>query len=227
MQRQNVGEGIPLGQYMIKKETILMRAPNLVCNRIKNLLCLIPPLLIIASTTLAQSEGATNSLRWSINGYLGAMTTNKADELVNPEELEFDSNNLAGFALAYDRTINISRFSLGFELQVTRHFGSQEYYEIGVPITIRYRPENPWLEMIESFAFGLGGSHTTEVPQVEIDTNDGSRRNLIYWMLETEFQTRTPGDTWFFRIHHRSDAWGLLEPEGGSNAMALGFRRVF
>ena len=81
--------------------------------------------------------------------------------------------------------------------------------------------------MIESFAFGLGGSHTTEVPQVEIDTNDGSRRNLIYWMLETEFQTGTPGNTLFFRIHHRSDAWGLLEPEGGSNALALGFRRVF
>ena len=138
MQRQNVGEGIPLGQYRIKKETILMRAPNLVCNRIKNLLCLIPPLLIIAGTSLAQSEDA-NSLRWSINGYLGAMTTNKADELVNPEELEFDSNNLAGFALAYDRTINNSRFSLGFELQATRHFGSQEYYEIGLPITIRDR----------------------------------------------------------------------------------------
>lgn len=142
-----------------------------------------------------------------------------------PGKTEFDNNNLAGFALAYEHRIANTRWSVGFELQITQHFGSQEYLEIGLPATVRYRPKKSWLKSVESFAFGLGGSHTTEVPFVEIETRGGSRRNLIYWMLETEFQANKLGDSWFFRIHHRSDAWGLLKPEGGSNALAIWFRK--
>ena len=83
------------------------------------------------------------------------------------------------------------------------------------------------MERLDSLAFGLGMSHTTEVPIVEIETRGGSRRNLIYWMLESEFATSDPARRWFVRIHHRSDAWGTLEPEGGSNAIAIGIRQDF
>ena len=162
-----------------------------------------------------------------MSGHVGAMTSNVASELVKLEKINFYSTNLAGLALAYDRTINNSRFSVGFELQFSGHFGSQEYFEIGLPVTIRYRPEDPFLKLFESFSFGIGGSHTTEVPKGEINSEGKSRRNLIYWMLETEFPTKKAEDTWFLRIHHRSDAWGLLEDGGGSNALALGFRRAF
>lgn len=182
--------------------------------------------LFAADAAFAETPVSRNT-SWSLAGYLGAMTTNRADELLQPGELEYDSYNLAGLALAYDRPLGNSRWSAGFEIQLTQHFGSQEYLEIGLPVTIRYRPENPWLKSVESFAFGLGGSHSTEVPQIEVETRGGSRRNLIYWMLEAEFRTKKPGDSWFFRIHHRSDAWGLLEPEGGSNALAIGLRRKF
>jgi hypothetical protein len=94
-------------------------------------------------------------------------------------------------------------------------------------LTIRYRPEKPWPKQFEAVAFGLGMSHATEIPQVEIDKGDDSRRNLFYWFFETEFRTDNPKRSWFIRIHHRSDAWRTLTPEGGSNAIALGIRQDF
>ncbi len=163
---------------------------------------------------------------WSHTVYVGNMTSNKWEELFF--SADFIDSYLAGYALTFDHSIS-PRWSIGAEAQLTYHFGDQTYAEIGMPLTLRYRPENPWLRVLDSFAFGLGMSHTTEVPQVEIDNGDGerSRRNLFYWMLETQFESGRPGRRWFLRIHHRSDAWGTLEPEGGSNALAFGLRQDF
>lgn len=162
---------------------------------------------------------------WSHSFYAGLMTSNRADELLS--DFDYADNNLVGYALAYDRPLADTQWSVGFELQLTNHFGDESYSEIGLPITVRYRPENPWLSSVEGFSFGLGMSHATEVPKVEVDSRGASRRNLVYWMLEAEFKTRSPHTRWFMRIHHRSDAWGTFKPEGGSNAVVLGLRQDF
>lgn len=181
-------------------------------------------LTFISTSAFAQSSGWGEET-WSHSFYAGIMTTNKADKIVS--EFEYADNDLIGYALAYDRPLAGTQWSVGFELQLSYHFGDESYSEIGLPITVRYRPEKPWLSSVEGFAFGLGMSHATEVPKVEVDTRGGSRRNLIYWMLEAEFKTRSPNTSWFMRIHHRSDAWGTLKPEGGSNAVVLGLRQDF
>lgn len=72
-----------------------------------------------------------------------------------------------------------------------------------------------------------GGAHATALPQVEINNDGATRRNLIYWLFEVEFATRRPGDRVFLRLHHRSDAFGLLDPPAGSNAVVVGLRRSF
>lgn len=161
---------------------------------------------------------------WSHTGYLGAMTTDRVSEFV--DGADYYGSGLLGYALAYDHALN-ARWSVGFELQATYHFGEQSYGEFGLPVTIRYRPQQPWVAALDGFAFGLGMSHATEVPRIEVETRGGSRRNLIYWMLEAEFKTGDPDRSWFARIHHRSDAWGTLKPEGGSNALVLGLRHDF
>lgn len=169
------------------------------------------------------AEGAIPAT-WSHSGYVGLMTTDRVEEFSDGPD--WSDGQLIGYALAYDRPLN-AFWSVGFELQATYHFGDQSYGEFGLPITVRYRPENPWLRSIEGFAFGLGMSHTTKVPDIEVDTRGESQRNLFYWLLETEFKTKDPKTSWFVRIHHRSDAWGTLEEEGGSNALAIGIRRDF
>jgi hypothetical protein len=175
--------------------------------------------------SVASAEQPARS-QWAINGYLGGMLANKAEELVQPWKWQFESYNLAGVSLAYDRPIN-RRWSVGFELQFTGHFGRQEYFEFSLPVTVRYRPDTHWIASIKSLSFGLGGSHASEVPQVEVETRGDSARNMVYWMMEAEFDTKDPDTTWFFRVHHRSDAFGLLEPNTGSNALLLGVRRFF
>lgn len=182
-----------------------------------------------SSTAHAGGRGwLEDEARWYWNIYGGIMLEEKIEDTITPWEWTYADQNLIGGSLSYDRTIINSRWSVGFELQATAHFGDdQEYLEFGIPVTARYRPENPWFKSIESFAFGFGGSYTTDVPDVEVETRGESQEGLFYLMYEAEFNLSAPTDSWFFRIHHRSDAWGTLEEEGGSNAVVLGFRRQF
>lgn len=178
---------------------------------------------LLATTHSTHADGVIPAT-WSHSGYVGNMTSDTVDDLLSGPD--FVDNYLIGYALAYDRPIS-ARWSVGAELQLTYHFGDQTYGEIGLPLTVRYRPEDPWFQKFEGFAFGLGMSHATEVPEIETIRGDDSRRNLFYWFLESEFKTNNPQQSWFVRIHHRSDAWQTLEPEGGSNAIAIGWRHDF
>ena len=200
------------------------------CSAVMKLRCVavtvkVSILIACLSTGALAQSSSWESPTWSHTFYAGVMTSNKVDKLAS--EFDYAGNDLIGYALAYDRPMLGTKWSVGFELQATFHFGEQTYSEIGLPVTLRYRPEEPWFSWLEGFSFGLGMSHASEVPKVEVQTRGGSRRNLIYWMLEAEFKTRAPNTSWFTRIHHRSDAWGTLKPEGGSNAIVVGVRQDF
>jgi hypothetical protein len=78
-----------------------------------------------------------------------------------------------------------------------------------------------------SAAFGLGLSFTSDLPQIEVELEGESSRNLIYWVMEL---TAGPTDArWAvsLRLHHRSVAYGLMGEEGGMNALGLGMRWRF
>jgi hypothetical protein len=158
----------------------------------------------------------------------GVMTDDRAAEALQPTRTKFVEQYLAGFILGYDRQIADSRFSIGAELQANVHFGDQGFYEFVVPISARYHPKQSWWGAFDSFAFGLGLSHYSEISELERGNYDGqSRRNLIYWYLEVEFAELKPNDNLFVRLHHRSNGYDTLEPNGGSNAIVVGFRRKF
>ncbi len=183
-----------------------------------------------ADSAVLQPEGLDSAsaydATWSNTFYLGNMTENKWEELFQGPD--FVDNYLVGYALTYDRPIS-ERWSVGAELQFTYHFGDQDYGEIGLPLTMRYRPVEPWPKFFESVAFGVGLSYTTDESDVEIDNGNGEEvsQTLIYWMFETEFATNNPNRRWFVRIHHRSDGFETITPEGGSNALVLGIRQDF
>ena len=51
---------------------------------------------------------------------------------------------------------------------------------------------------------------------------------MIYWMLELALGLPDyPRVALITRIHHRSDAFGLIADEGGSNALAFGLKWRF
>ena len=164
---------------------------------------------------------------WTAAVFGGVMTSNAFEEVFQPNKINFVDSQIAGVILGYELRLPDDRWTLGAEVQVAKHFGLQHHTEINLPVVLRYHPKKPWPRPLESVAFGIGGSHATALPQVEIDNDGATRRNLIYWLFEVEFATPQPRDTMFLRLHHRSDAFGLLTPSAGSNAVVFGLRRSF
>jgi hypothetical protein len=175
------------------------------------------------SADISSKEGG----EWWVGYFTGIMTDGKAHEALDPFNVEFVDTYLAGLVLGYERRIGNSRFSYGAEFQANAHFGQQGFYEIVVPAVIRYHPKDSWFDAFDSFAFALGPSHYSEISDLERDNYGESRRNLFYWYVETEFKTSDPKSSLFARVHHRSNAWDAVEPNGGSNALVIGFRKKF
>lgn len=179
-----------------------------------------------AAPTTGAADFRDGQLSFGVFG--GQLTTNGIDDVPFPGRLDFANSHLAGFLIGYEIPIWNDRWQIGVEVQLSHHFGMDTYHEFVVmPATIRYSPARPWLPVIDSFAFGIGLSHTTETPLVEVLRRGESQRTLVYFTLETAFVLGDGGDHLFVRLHHRSDAYGLFETDAGSNGFALGWRRAF
>ena len=176
----------------------------------------------LAPHTPAQAEG-----RWHATGFVGTMTENEWEKVFDPSQLKFAGSNLIGIALGWDRPTGDSRYSIGFEAQAVGHFGRQDHLEFNLPLVLRYTPSQPRAFRFKSVAFGIGPSHATKIPQVEIDRKGDSQKNLIYWMAEVEFTRPQPDQSLYFRLHHRSDGFGLLKVSSGSTGLVLGWRKSF
>lgn len=144
------------------------------------------------------------------------------DVFLSPGHLDWRNSGLLG--LAYGRDWQVTpRLSFGLEGQVVGHFGEQQHAEFNLPLFIRYAPDG--FGPLESAAFGMGPSLATEVPEIEVDTKGGSERLLLYWAIELEFASPRPGTSIYGRLHHRSNGWGRIAEQGGSNAIVMGLRR--
>ena len=157
----------------------------------------------------------------------GIMTDNKWEDAVAPWNLDFRDSTFVGLAASHV----IGRFDdrLGFEIegQVVRHFGDQDHWEFNLPIVARWEAF-PWDDVVDtSLAFGIGPSYASEKPKVEAANEGDSHRFLVYWTAEIE--AGLPDSDWsaVFRVHHRSEAFGLVADEGGSNVMVIGFKKRF
>jgi hypothetical protein len=185
-------------------------------------------ILAVGLTVARVSATSEPDATWWWAYQTGVMTDDRAAEALNPSRTRFTENYLLGFVLGYDRQIGQSRFSIGAEFQANAHFGDQGFYEIVAPVSVRYHPDQSWGNAFDSFAFGFGYSHYSELSNLELENYDGmSRRNLFYWYLEAEFAELASGDNLFIRLHHRSNAYDTVEPNGGSNVWTIGFRREF
>jgi len=69
--------------------------------------------------------------------------------------------------------------------------------------------------------------YASEKPKVEVAKEGDSPRWLVYWMVE--IGAGPPDKDWnvMFRFHHRSEAYGLVANEGGSNAFVFGLKQRF
>ncbi len=182
--------------------------------------------LVLALACVAVPVQAQTPTGWYVDGFAGAMTENRWHDVFDPSRASFAGSYLLGGGIGWERQIGKSRFRYGVQLQGVGHFGSQDHFEINLPVVLRYVPRAPRPKWFNSAAFGLGVSHATKVPRVEIDRSGASQRNFAYWFAEIETRHARRDTTLFFRLHHRSDAYGLFEENSGSTAVVLGWRRA-
>ena len=165
----------------------------------------------------------------SLNVYGGIMTTNHwEDVFIDTLDLDFEDSYFVVIALA--RKIGGYKDKLSFEVegQVVKHFDYMDHWEFNGAIIGRWE-KFPWDDTIDtSLAFGIGPSYATEEPQVEIDNNSETSKFLIYWMIELALGLpEKPRTAFILRLHHRSDAWGLMNEDGGSNGIGCGIKYRF
>jgi hypothetical protein len=157
----------------------------------------------------------------------GVLTDNDWQETFEPWDVDYRQSGFVAVAASHVLSQPDPRYSFEIEGQIVRHFGDQDHWELNLPIIARWHAF-PWDDVIDtSLAFGAGPSYASEVPPVEVENDGDSQRFLVYWTAEVE--VGPPADDWrfFFRLHHRSGAFGLVADEGGSNAYVIGVRFPF
>jgi hypothetical protein len=181
--------------------------------------------LVSTSIFAASSAWAAEPLN-SLNVYGGRMTSDHwEDVFIDTFNLDFVDSYFLAVGLA--RKVGEYRDRMSFEIegQVVKHFDYMDHWEFNGALTGRWE-KFPWDDTLDtSLAFGIGPSYATEEPQVEIDNNSETSKFLVYWMIELALGLPDyPQTSFITRLHHRSDAWGLINKDGGSNGIGFGLK---
>jgi hypothetical protein len=185
-------------------------------------------LLLSVSIFAAPSTWAAEPLN-SLNVYGGRMTSDHwEDVFIGTFNLDFVDSYFLAVGLA--RKVGEYRDRMSFEIegQVVKHFDYMDHWEFNGALTGRWE-KFPWDASLDtSLAFGIGPSYATDEPEVEIDNNDETSKFLVYWMIELALGLpEYPQTALILRLHHRSDAWGLINKDGGSNGIGCGIKYRF
>jgi len=186
-------------------------------------------LILSALSSFVVTAAFAEESDYSLNLYGAKMTSNSWDEFFsNPERLDFIDSQLLVIGLA--KRVGGYQKLLSYEVegQVAKHSGIQQHWELNALGTLRWEPFW-WDRFLDtSTAFGLGASFASEKPRAEILNEGGSQQWMLYWMLELSLALpQKPNLALISRIHHRSEGYGLVADQGGSNALAFGLKYRF
>lgn len=180
-------------------------------------------LLLASTTALADTLPKERAL----TVYAGKMTDDDWYRSLTPG-VDFVDSKLA--TLAWSQTFlrpASHPWTLEWEANAAKHWGLQDHWEFNLALAGRWH-RFPWSHKVNtSIAFGVGPSYATEVPPHEIARGGRSEKWLAFWYLELALSP--PGSDWsaILRLHHRSDAFGLLGDTGSSDALTLGVRYAY
>lgn len=181
-------------------------------------------LLIMPPETAASEEQ-----NYALNLYGAKLTSNNWEEFfTTPNELDPIDSHLLVISLAKRLGGYQKLLSYEIEGQLAKHNGIQQHWEVNGLGVVRWEPFWWDRSLDTDAAFGLGLSYASEKPQAEIQNEGSSQQWMIYWMMELAFSLpQQPDLALITRIHHRSEAYGLIADEGGANALAIGLKFRF
>ncbi|NOQ51438.1 MAG: hypothetical protein GQ578_04390 [Desulfuromonadaceae bacterium] len=183
-------------------------------------------LLLYTNPCLAEIQLLEDKPVYALSIYGGQMTDNSIDDFTDSfHGLDFEESSLLTLALARRIATHSELASFEVEGQVVKHFDQQNHWEFNALLAARWEAFF-WDKYLDtSFAVGVGPSYAADVPEIEVQRSGESKRLQVYLMVELEFVLPShPNVAVITRIHHRSNAFGIVADSGTSNAFAFGLK---
>jgi hypothetical protein len=193
---------------------------------LKNSVLIVCFLLLYVNPCLAEIRPLQDKPAYALSVYGGRMTDNNIDDFSgNSWNIDFEDSYLLTLALARRIATYDELASVEVEGQIGKHFDQQDHWEFNVLLTARWEAFF-WDKYLDtSFAVGAGPSYATNIPKIEVQRSGESERLQAYMMVELEFVLPShPNISVITRIHHRSNAFGIVADDGSSNVLAFGFK---
>ena len=182
-------------------------------------------IFLLSVPPLATAQDATAEGRSAFSFAAGVGTPTALIEMVRLPQLEIQPQYISVLGYSHKIWGLSDLISVELEATVAKHFERGDRFSGAGAVLVRWL-KTPWDRIVKSsFAFGNGLSYATSPPQLEVDFLERTSRLLYHFSLESAFEVHRGWDL-FFRIHHRSGAFGMFNNVvGGSDFLCLGIRR--
>ncbi|CAN7351581.1 MULTISPECIES: hypothetical protein [Ensifer] len=197
----------------------------------------IPLALLLGAATMpflgtTDAQAQNRDVDQSVFAFGGTMVDADMFQSANPFGVKYADLPIVGLGYQYF-PVRMGSFRFGLEAGLAGRFGGHPNAEFWGGVVGRYDGFEIGDAVRISPALTFGISYVTHAQegrerQNELERN-GNARTLFYLGPELNLSFETMPDVDFFwRVHHRSGAWGTLgDMHGGSNANVLGVRFNF
>jgi hypothetical protein len=185
-------------------------------------------LLWLPAAALAQEGAPPAPGPWAVTFWGGWGTDGDIEDLPGINS-SFEKSWFAGIGLSREIGRMGEDFAWEVEAIAVKHFGWQRHWEGDLAIGLRWT-DPPWNGKIRSsLAVATGVSLASRLPPLEETFDPPTKQLLQFLALEAAFSSANRSDLeYVLRLHHRSAVFGLYgTDDGGSNFLALGFRKRF
>lgn len=188
-------------------------------------------LLAVKPTFAVDVEDTGARLGPAVFGFGGIFTKENMGSSLRPLHTSYESNFLGG--IGYQNFMyNIGNVSLGIEAGVSVRAGRHFTGEVWSGAVGRYDglPAVAGFEVSPAFTFGLSAVTAAHRGREQIlEERYGGDASLLFYLGPEINVSRANSDREiFWRLHHRSGAWGTLgNMKGAMNANVLGIRQRF
>lgn len=167
----------------------------------------------------------------SVMFFGGAMVDENMHDAANVFGADYEDNAMIGIGYQI-LPFQLDQFSFGMEAGLAGRFGQNTSGEIWGGVVGRHDGfQLGSVRLASSFTFGISHVSNSQKGRERDHEQErgGDARTLFYLSPELSLSTDTlPNTEIFWRLHHRSGAWGTLgDMHGGSNANVLGVRYKF
>ena len=183
---------------------------------------------LLASAPIAAAAAEHTDPLWAVTVWGGWGTDGDNEDLPGVNS-SFEETWFAGLGLAREFARTGEDFTWEVEAVVAKHFGWQRHWEGDLAVALRWDGYAWPKSLHSSVAIATGVSYASRLPVMEQAVDPDTRKWLQFMALEIDFaRPERPDRALALRLHHRSAAWGLYgTQDGGSNFLALGFRKRF